>query len=164
MDISVTLRDAADGGVIARTTVPSEDLPPTFDGTQMLEAAGTVWRVVRAEPAFREEYELVGELELTLRQVERVERADLVPGGDIHFSMSSISDRLPDIAGPLDGRTVLLVKDDLWRDVELIGPVRGAPRSRRTWRRSAGSRPTSAPGPASPRSTCAPSRPSRWPA
>jgi hypothetical protein len=126
MRISVTLRDAADGGVIARTTVPSEDLPPTFDGTQMLEAAGTLWRVVRAEPAFREEYELVGELELTLRRVERVERADLVPGGDIHFSMSSISDRLPDIAGPLDGRTVLLVKDDLWRDVELIGPF-GAP-------------------------------------
>ena len=122
MDISVTLRDAADGGVIARTTVPSQDLPPTFDGTQMLEAAGTVWRVVRAEPAFRDEYELIGELELTLRQVERVERADLVPGGGIHFSMSSISDRLPDIAGPLDGRTVLLVKDDLWRDVELVGP------------------------------------------
>lgn len=122
MDISVTLRDAADGGVIARTTVPSQDLPPTFDGTQMLEAAGTVWRVVRAEPAFREEYELVGDLELTLRPVERVERAEMVPGDAIHFSMSSISDRLPDIAGPLDGRTVLLVKDDLWRDVELIGP------------------------------------------
>lgn len=126
MHISVTLRDAADGGVIARTAVSSQDLPPAFDGTQMLEAAGTLWRVVRAEPAFREEYELVGALELTLRQVERVDRDDLVSGGDIHFSMSSISDRLPDIAGPLDGRTVLLVKDDLWRDVELIGPL-GAP-------------------------------------
>jgi hypothetical protein len=122
MDISVTLRDAADGGVIARTVVPSEDLPPTFDGTQMLEAAGTVWRVVRAEPAFRDEYELIGELELTLRRVERVAQADLARGGEIHFSMSSISDRLPDIAGPLDGRTVLLIKDDLWRDVEMVGP------------------------------------------
>lgn len=123
MDIAVTLRDAADGGVIARTVVPSESLPPAFDGTRMLEAAGQVWRVVRAEPAFREEYELVGELELTLRRVERVPGPDLLaPAGDIHFSMSSISDRLPDIAGPLDGRSVLLVKDDLWRDVELVGP------------------------------------------
>src|SRR5436305_12590800 len=51
MDIAVTLRDAADGGVIARTVVPSESLPPAFDGTRMLEAAGQVWRVVRAEPA-----------------------------------------------------------------------------------------------------------------
>jgi hypothetical protein len=126
MDISVTLRDAADGGVIARTVVPAPDLPPTFDGTQMLEAAGTVWRVVRAEPAFREEYELIGELELTLRRVERVEPPALVPGGAIHFSMSSISDRLPDLAGPLDGRTVLLIKDDLWRDVELVGPAGSA--------------------------------------
>lgn len=124
MDISVTLRDAADGGVIARTTVPSESLPPAFDGTQMLEAANQVWRVVRAEPAFREEYELIGELELTLRRVEQEPR--MLPARDIHFSMSSISDRLPDIAGPLDGRTVLLVKDDLWRDVELVGPAGGA--------------------------------------
>lgn len=122
MDISVTLRDAADGGVIARTTVPTQNLPPAFDGTQLLEAAGRVWRVVRAEPAFREEYELIGELELTLRLVEQEPRVDLLPARDIHFSMSSISDRLPDIAGPLDGRTVLLVKDDLWRDVELVGP------------------------------------------
>jgi len=123
MDISVTLRDAADGGVIARTTVPSENLPPAFDGTQMLEAAGQVWRVARAEPAFREEYELIGELELTLRRVEQEPRVEMLPARDIHFSMSSISDRLPDIAGPLDGRTVLLVKDDLWRDVELVGPA-----------------------------------------
>lgn len=122
MDISVTLRDAADGGVIARTAVPSDSLPPAFDGTQMLEAAGEVWRVVRAEPAFREEYELVGTLELTLRRVERVDGDGFAQAGDIHFSMSSISDRLPDIAGPLDGRSVLLVKDDLWRDVELVGP------------------------------------------
>ncbi|GAA1960975.1 hypothetical protein [Catenulispora subtropica] len=122
MDISVTLRDAADGGVIARTVVASETLPPAFDGTQMLEAAGTVWRVVRAEPAFREEYELVGGLELTLRRVERVDGDGFAPAGDIPFSMSSISDRLPDLAGPLDGRSVLLVKDDLWRDVELVGP------------------------------------------
>jgi hypothetical protein len=122
MDISVTLRDAADGGVIARTVVPSENLPPAFDGTQMLEAAGRVWRVVRAEPAFRDEYELIGELELTLRRVEQEPRVEMLPARDIHFSMSSISDRLPDIAGPLDGRSVLLVKDDLWRDVELVGP------------------------------------------
>jgi hypothetical protein len=126
MDISVTLRDAADGGVIARTAVPSEGLPPAFDGTQMLEAAGEVWRVVRAEPAFREEYELVGTLELTLRRVERVDGDGFAQAGDIHFSMSSISDRLPDIAGPLDGRSVLLVKDDLWRDVELVGPFAAA--------------------------------------
>ncbi|ACU76412.1 hypothetical protein Caci_7588 [Catenulispora acidiphila DSM 44928] len=125
MEISVTLRDAADGGVIARTVVPSESLPPAFDGTQMLEAAGQVWRVVRAEPAFREEYELIGEMELTLRRVEQEPRVEMMPARDIHFSMSSISDRLPDIAGPLDGRTVLLVKDDLWRDVELVS-ARGA--------------------------------------
>ena len=122
MDISVTLRDAADGGVIARTVVPSQDLPPTFDGTQLLEAADHVWRVVRAEPAFREEYELIGELELTLRRVEQEPRVEMLPARDIHFSMSSISDRLPDIAGPLDGRSVLLIKDDLWRDVELVAP------------------------------------------
>lgn len=126
MDISVTLRDAADGGVIARTVVPSESLPPAFDGTHMLEAAGRVWRVVRAEPAFREEYELIGEVELTLRRVEQEPRVEMMPARDIHFSMSSISDRLPDIAGPLDGRTVLLVKDDLWRDVEMVGPYGAA--------------------------------------
>jgi hypothetical protein len=122
MDISVTLRDAADGAVIARTVVDSEHLPPAFDGTQLLEAAGAVWRVVRAEPAFREEYELVGELELTLRPAADDPPVQMLPARDIHFSMSSISDRLPAIAGPFDGRSVLLVQDDLWRDVELVGP------------------------------------------
>ncbi|NUP46777.1 MAG: hypothetical protein HOW97_05605 [Catenulispora sp.] len=125
MDISVTLRDAADGGVIARTVMPSQDLPPAFDGTQLLEAAGEVWRVVRAEPAFREEYELIGELELTLRRAEDV-KTQMFPARGIHFSMSSISERLPAIAAPLDGRSVLLVKDDLWRDVELVGPFAAA--------------------------------------
>ncbi|MFD0631368.1 hypothetical protein ACFQ9X_06715 [Catenulispora yoronensis] len=70
MDITVTLRDAVDGAVIARTVMPSRALPPAFDGTQLLEAAGEVWRVLRAEPAFREEYELLGALELTLRRVD----------------------------------------------------------------------------------------------
>ncbi|MFD0631369.1 hypothetical protein ACFQ9X_06720 [Catenulispora yoronensis] len=46
----------------------------------------------------------------------------MIPARDIHFSMSSISDPLPAIAAPLDGRSMLLVKDDLWRDVELVGP------------------------------------------
>jgi hypothetical protein len=123
MDIEVTLSDAADGTVLARSVAPPESLPPNFDGTQMLQLGGSKWRVVHAEPADRDEYEVIGTLKLLLRRVEEVAA---VPVDDIHYSMSSICDELPPIDGPLDGESALSVKDDLWRDAELVGPGQDA--------------------------------------
>lgn len=117
--VEVTLSDAADGAVLARTLAPVGTLPPNFDGTQLLEFDQARWRVVQAEPACRDEYRLTGSLALLLRRVTETRTVD---PAEVLFSMSSICDDLPDLDGPPDGESLLTVKDDLWRDVELVGP------------------------------------------
>jgi hypothetical protein len=118
MSIEVTLIDAATGHEIARTRQAAEDLPADFlDAT--LQLAGETWQVESAEPPFREEYVRSGALQLILRKAPPV---STIPTKLLGFSMSSICDELPCDGGPIGDGLALSLKDDLWRDIEFIGP------------------------------------------
>jgi hypothetical protein len=120
VNIDVTLADVATQRVIGRTVLDSEDLPANFDtGTSLQLGDGNQWTVVHATPPSREEYTSTGTLLLVLRKEEP---ARMVDPNSIGMSMSSICDELPVPGGSPAGRAVLTVKDDLWRDIELVGP------------------------------------------
>lgn len=116
--IEVTLTDAANGHEIARARHVAEDLPADFlEAT--LQYAGETWQVERAVPPLREEYVRSGALHLFLRKAQPPET---VPVKLVGFSMSSICDELPADGAPSGDGLALSVKEDLWRDVELVGP------------------------------------------
>jgi hypothetical protein len=90
-DIAVTLVDAASGDVVDVTELPADSLPSTFgDGVEMA-VGDREWRVLRAEPPTRAEYERTGALRLMLRQIQRIDPRRL------RYSMSSICDALPPV-------------------------------------------------------------------
>ena len=95
-----------------------EALPERFDKETRLHLANETWEVLRAEPPRRADWVRGGTLTLTLRRVER----QAVPARDILFSLPTLCDRLPDVeAVPAgDGRQLLTMHEDLWRQVELV--------------------------------------------
>lgn len=117
MDIQVVFADA--DGPFARAELLSETLPDRFDGTQYIELQGSQYHVVEAEPANREGYEAAGLLVLRLWKKDD---APTVNPLDVKMSMSSICDALPACEPGGGPGPVLQIKDDLWRDVELVGP------------------------------------------
>lgn len=119
MDIQVVFADA--DGPFARAELLAETLPDRFDGTQFIELQGSQYHVVEAEPADREAYEAAGLLVLRLWKTGEPEAATANPL-DAKMSMSSICDELPACEPGGGTGPVLQIKDDLWRDVELVGP------------------------------------------
>ena len=117
MTIEVTLIDAATGREIARSRRAEADLPADFLATT-LQLGEETWRVERAVPPLREEYVRSGVLRLILRKAPPVKT---VPAKLVRFSMSSITAGLPLDGEPANGNLALSLKDDLWRDVELVG-------------------------------------------
>ena len=120
MDIQVVFADA--DGPFARAELLSETLPDRFDGTQFIELQGSQYHVVEAEPAHRADYEAAGLLVLRLWKTGEPEAAVVANPLDVKMSMSSICDELPACEPVAGSGPVLQVKDDLWRDVELVGP------------------------------------------
>lgn len=119
MTIEVTLVDGATGEAFGRSAMAAEDLPEDFGTATDLWIGETAWRVESAIPATRSEYVRAGTLRIVLRKPPPVE---MVRAADVNFSMSSICDLLPPGGGPCGDLPPLVVKDDLWRDVELVGP------------------------------------------
>jgi hypothetical protein len=116
--IELTLVDGATGQVIGRSAVAAEDLPEDFGPATELRVGETAWRVESAVPPTRAEYVSAGALRLVLREAPPVRMVD---PAELNFSMSSICDTLPPDGGPCGDLAPLVIKDDLWRDVELVG-------------------------------------------
>jgi hypothetical protein len=117
--VEVTFVDGATGQLIGRSTMAAEDLPEVFGPATELHIGEAAWRVESADPETREECARSGVLRLVLRKAPPVET---VQPAKLKFSMSSICDMLPPDGAPCGNRLPLVIKEDLWRDVELVGP------------------------------------------
>ena len=123
MTVDVTLIDGATGEVLGRFAQAAEDLPADFGRATKLHLGAAVWQVESAVPATREEYARGGALRLVLRKAPPVQ---MIRAAELKFSMSSICDVLPPDGEPCGDQLPLVVKDDLWLDVELVGPGHAA--------------------------------------
>jgi len=88
--VTVTLIDDATGAAFATTTMPSADLPESFEIETTLHLGEADWSVVHAEPRTRAEYTRSGSLTLRLRKVERIATEA------ISFSQLDITERFGD--------------------------------------------------------------------
>jgi hypothetical protein len=122
-DVAVTVIfvDGADGKEVGRTKLPPDQLPETFNAETTVDISGTTWLVERAEPESAAQWRVSRTLTLTLRRGG----FPTVPARDILFSLPSICDVLPSVAGSRSGADALEIHEDDWRQVELVADTLG---------------------------------------
>ncbi|MEV4561749.1 hypothetical protein AB0K51_32880 [Kitasatospora sp. NPDC049285] len=112
--ILVTFIDAADGQPFARSEMPAEQLPESFEAATRLAVGGAHWEVVAAEPVRQTAWLVTGRLELTLRRIEGIDPR-LIGG-----TLPSICAELPPLEDPTLRSDDLVIHEDDWRQTELV--------------------------------------------
>jgi hypothetical protein len=112
--VEVEFVDASTGHVFARSEIPVEQLPATFDVDSTLTLAGDSWSVVRAEPPTATEFRAIGRLVLMLSRVRSV------PPRDMLYSLPTLCDALPPVDPAHTAANLLQLHEDDWRQVELV--------------------------------------------
>jgi hypothetical protein len=117
-DVAVTVIfvDGADGKEVGRSKLPADQLPETFDADTTVDIGGMTWLVEHAEPESDMQWRISRTLTLTVRRVG----SSAVPARDILFSLPSICDALPSVAGTRSGADAFEIHEDDWRQVEMI--------------------------------------------
>lgn len=125
MGIEMAFIDEASGSEFARTVLPPDQLPETFEISTTVRVGEEDWTVVAAEPAVRGEIVRAGRLRLVLRKQGPTAMYD--PRA-LQFSMPTICDPLPvpDPRVSLADIRVFVINEDLWRDVEWVASQHAA--------------------------------------
>jgi hypothetical protein len=116
--IDVTFFDEEADKPFARSNVPIEQLPKSFEAHTTLHLGADDWQVVIAIPMTSEEFAVTGRLHLTLRR----QRIGQVDPRKLLFSLPTISNEL----APMEegttklGRNVLEMHEDDWRQIEFL--------------------------------------------
>ncbi len=110
--IRVEFIDAATGGTFAKSEVPSDELPETFELATQLHLGDADWQVDRAEPPTRAEYTRTRSLRVTLRKIVMIDPKTIL------FSLPTIENALPPLRAG-DAPPARLHEDD-WRQIELV--------------------------------------------
>lgn len=111
--IDVTLVDAASGRTFAKTAMPAEQLPDTFELDTTMHVGADDWHVEKADPADRLGYVEAGHLTLVLRKVEKIDPSKIL------FGMPTIENALPPMRGP-DSTPAYAMHEDDWRQHEFV--------------------------------------------
>jgi hypothetical protein len=114
--VTVIFVDGTDGKEVGRSKLPPDQLPEAFDADTTVDIGGTTWAVERAEPEGAAQWRASRKLTLVLRRAV----AQAVPVRDILFSLPSICDELPSVAGTRGGGDAFEIHEDDWRQVEMV--------------------------------------------
>jgi hypothetical protein len=116
--IEVCFVDVATGKEFARSKMPPERLPASFESQTTMHLKSGDWDVIEARPMLADEFRKSGKLVLLLRKV-KIERVDLK---DVLFSLPTISNELPPVIEGSSklGKNILEIHEDDWRQVEWI--------------------------------------------
>ena len=118
MKVVVTLVNAATGDPIGVTERSADSLPEAFTNGTELAIGDRRWGVVSAEPATRADCARLGTLRLTCARPCRIRSTQRGSG----TGMVSICGDLPPLEPVVaDGGHALVLHEDLWRDIELVG-------------------------------------------
>ena len=117
-NIQVSFIDAETNRPLGEVKLPVGNLPASFEAATKLELGGRSYEVVSATPTTAREFQATGTLRLELREV-KVTRVD--PKA-LLYSLPTIHGDLPAISegSTKQGRQVLELHEDDWRQVELV--------------------------------------------
>lgn len=115
--IEVTVIDADEGTVIAKSLLRPEDMPEKFDDVTTIHLENVEFDVVEAVPCERNEYKRSGKLTLRVRRAV----AQMVAPQDILYTLPTICNDLGALVATVssDSQNFEMHEDD-WRQIELI--------------------------------------------
>ena len=116
--IHIEFIDVETGQCFARSEVPIDDLPASFEADTTLEIEDEKWQVERAEPVTSAEFAESGRLQLWLRRLREI----YANPEDLLYSLPTITDEIPPVVPGSTklGKHVLEIHEDDWRQVEFI--------------------------------------------
>lgn len=118
--VRVVFIDAETGQMFARSELPAEQLPDSFAIDTTMNLGGDPWQVERAEPLTAAEAAASGQLALTVRRIQFASPKDIL------YSLPTICESLPDLGHDPVGSDSFELREDDWRQVELISSSRSA--------------------------------------
>ncbi len=114
-NVAVTFIDQATGQVIGVTKLPSDQLPASFDVATNFTIGTQEWQVATAVPMTSLEFSRTKKLTLRLHKIEYLNPQD------IHYTLPTIADELPEMAGTaLFSAFELTILEDDWRQNEFL--------------------------------------------
>ncbi|RKH15048.1 hypothetical protein D7V97_01105 [Corallococcus sp. CA053C] len=123
--IQVSFIDAETNRPLGEVKLPVENLPASFEAATKLELGGRSYEVVSAAPMTAREFQATGTLRLELREV----KVAMVDPKALLYSLPTIHGDLPATSegSTKQGRQVLELHEDDWRQVEFVALTLQAP-------------------------------------
>lgn len=112
--VRVAFVDADSGAELARSVLPAEQLPSSFEPGTTVAIGDTSYLVEDAAPARVSDAVAAGELTLRLRRLE------LASAQDVLFSLPSIAESVPASTAHTNGRGRFDIHEDDWRQLEFV--------------------------------------------
>jgi len=115
--VELTIINADDGSLIAKSTLEPDALPETFDPTTTIHLQDVEFDVIEAEPSDRASYTKRGKLTLKVRKAV----AQFVAPEDILYSLPTICNEIGKLVlASTEGKKLFEMHEDDWRQTELI--------------------------------------------
>ena len=119
-EISVEFVDQGTNETFARSVMPIDQLPETFEINTTLDIGEDKWSVVSAEPARKAEFAKTGKLKVYLAKIQYMNPADLL------YSLPTISNELAGLKDTPTLENVLILREDDWRQIEFLSDILSA--------------------------------------
>jgi len=100
----------------AKSKIPVDQLPDTFEIDTTLHLAGEDWRVLAAEPARKSEFSQIGKLKLYLSKDAVIS----VDPEEVLYSLSTLNDDRPAVEPAESLQHAVVFNEDDWRQIEFI--------------------------------------------
>ena len=118
--VEVTVINADDGSVIARSFQLPEDIPQSFDPATIINLQNVEYDVIEAEPPTRAVYAKRGKLVIKVRPAT----TQILAPEDVLYTLPSICNDLGALVQTsTDGKKLFEMHEDDWRQVELVSKV-----------------------------------------
>lgn len=112
--ISVEFYERGASIPFAKSKVPIEQLPDSFEIQTQLEIKEKPYNVIEASPALKTEFAKTGKLKIILQEVQIMKTNELL------FSLPTVSNSLFAMETASSGENLLLIYGDDWRQIEFI--------------------------------------------
>lgn len=115
-NIDVMFYERGEGAPFAKSKLPIDQLPDTFQIETTLHIQGDDWLVSKTIPTTKEEFQKSGELKVFLYKPVKT----TLPAQDILFSLPTISNDIAGLAPATSLVNAFVVHEDEWRQRELV--------------------------------------------
>ena len=116
-EIEVVFQEQGKSSPFARTLLPPDRLPDTFEINTTMHLGEEDWIVVEADPQSKEDFSQTGKLKLTMIKSSEIKMMD---PSEILFTLPTIENTTPPMVDSDSLENVAVFHEDDWRQYEMV--------------------------------------------